>query len=417
MRVIYNGVDLFFIETFHFDFEPVYDDSGVDYLYTRVSFLGRALVNGQAEVVNPAGGRPPFGGQAPGPFMSYNFKDEVTLDNGNPVFRPAEAAVTGVPPAGLGVPPDPAPTVPNGTGVDARTPSPLREIVRAPNFPLLTHQTVRHRLSTPRKKLYVFSGPGMETGSPVPGTPDRPPVATSVVTLESPVRPAEGEADFLCDCKNGPLPRLLNVAQSLNDQTLVVDWGCETFISEAPLNGVAPNGALLSNRFRAVHTIADDGYTTISVQGRAVFRTDLIFNTPDTPLRSPDVDRAFCMLPIPQGFVRENVQVAGLADVTGIEYTFSDRQVSVNFPAGPFARAAKISALHRQGISSTSANLSGGIVNAANTVWGLKAQRNFARDQDDAGGDDGLKALARAIRRAARPRRKGRPAPPPEAGP
>jgi hypothetical protein len=403
MRVIYNGVDLFFLETQQFDWEPVYDPTGVDYLYTRVSFLGRALVNGQADVVNPAGGRPPFGGQTPGPFMSYRFDGDVDLSSGNPFFRPAQTPVDGVAPAGPGVPAGAAPTVPGATGVDARTPFPLRNIVRVANTPLLTHQTIRHRLTTPRKKLYVFNGPGMETGSPAVGSAGRPTPATSILTLESPAWGGDfGLPDYLCDCKNGPLPRLMNVAQSLNDLTLVVDWGCETFVDEAPLNNVVPNGALLSNRFSSTHTIGEDGYTRISVVGDAIFRTDLIFTTPDpsTPFRSPDVDRAFCMLPIPLGFVREQVDVTGMPDVTGIHYSFVDRQVPVNFTAGPYARAAKISVNHRQSVTAQSDILPSALAGYERFVGAL-SQRNFARMDAAKGGSD-ISKLADAIVAATR---------------
>lgn len=408
MRIIYRGVDLLVLETHQYDWEPVYDDTGTDYLYTRVSILVRAMVNGQAAVVDGiGGGLAPFAGaRPPGPFMSYDWDSGVTLGNGNPQFRPpsANAPVTGVPPGGGFVPPNPALTVPAGTGMSLKVPSTLRGIVRRPNAPVLTQAVVRHRLSTPRGKLYVFAGRGMESGVPGAGTSD-PPVAPAVLSLESPI------ADFPTDCKNGPLPKLFNVSAAVGDaNTLVVDWGCETFVNEAADNDVAPAGGLLSNRFSQTHLVGEDGYTTIATSGKAIFRTDVVFGTAATGFQSPDVQRAFCMLPIPLGFVRENVQVTALPDVTGIEYAFQDRQVSVNFPAGPFAKAAKISVHHRQAVSVNGGAL-GGVLNAYERILGLKAQKNFATERPGEGGSD-VKALAKQLAKIARRPRTVRWRPP-----
>jgi hypothetical protein len=408
MRVIYNGVDLLVLETHQFDWEPVYDDTGVDYLYTRVSILVRALVNGQADVVNvlglPSQGSPagPFTeGKVPGPFLSYDFRADAQLATPNPNFRTPQSSVPGVVPGGPGFPPNPAPTVPSGTGVAEQPRSSLREIVRRPNTPLLTHAVIRHRLTTPRGQLYVFSGPGMETGSPPPGAATPPRNARSVITLESPARtgPDPSDESYASDAKNGPLPKLFNVTAAVGDaKTLVVDWGCETFTIESGYNDVRTYGALLSNRFSQTHAVDKDGYTRLRTVGQAIFRTDTTFGTPSGTFRSPDVDRAFCMLPVPLGFVREDVVVTGLPDVTGIRYSFEDRQVSANFPSGPYAKAASINVNHRQAVVSQN-NFFAAALGGYERALNLMSQRNFANMDAEKGASD-IERLAEAIVKA-----------------
>lgn len=373
-RIIYNGIDLGVLETYAFDCEAVYDQSGVDYLYTRISIIVRAMVNGQVEVVEA--NQP-----ANGPFMSYSFtrRPRVVPDPpqlgrvGDPVVQTAMPPLPGGPNPGAGTN-----TTPPNAGVfdrGAKTARvPLRSVRRVANAPILTHQTIRHRLLTPRAQLYVFAGAGQEIGRPLPGTPN-PPVNLDLTILTSP------GGNLPTDCKNGPTPKVFNIQEALGDaNTFVVDWACETFIQEASLNNVY-GGALLSNRFAQTHAVDDDGYTTIATQGVAIFRTDFIYGmgagVNPVPTMNPDTQRPILFMPIPRGFVRGNIQVTGREDVTGVDYAYEDRQVRVNFVAGQFVRAAKVSAVHRQAMSG--GNITGGLLKSYERVLGLAANRNFAR--------------------------------------
>jgi hypothetical protein len=47
-RLIYNGVELSYIRTQSFEFNPVYDDAGVDYLWTEVNIQVEAIMSGTA---------------------------------------------------------------------------------------------------------------------------------------------------------------------------------------------------------------------------------------------------------------------------------------------------------------------------------------------------------------------------------
>lgn len=374
MRVIYNGIDLFFIETSAFDVEPVYDESGVDYLYSRVTIIGRAVINGQASVVD---------GAAPnGPPISYdfllnsldtgelgtNFGDMDDFLDGLGINTGARASPTPVAPTDG--------TVPPATGMREPVPNDFVRVIRTPNAPMLTHRVIRHRLSSPRGKLFIFAGAGMETGTPVAGTSD-PPVGTPGMPAQITIASPSGAAP--CDCRNGPFPKVLGIYQALGDATtLMCDWACETYINESALNGVDPAGILLSNRFSQTHQVDGAGYTTITTEGKAEFRTDLLHLLPE----SPDLSRPILFMPIMNGFVRKIDYVTALEDVTGIKYGYTDTQVPVNFVAGPFAGVASISAVHRQAITS-GADILNGALTTYERILGIQANQNFKNLHND----------------------------------
>lgn len=370
MRVLYSGIDLGVLETIFYAHDAVYDDTGTDYLYTRVAGRVKAQVNGQAQVM-------PFG-PGNGPFASYAF-------DGSPgaVGVPTERPNPSLPRVG-----NPLGVQPAGTGTLYTPRGALRRVVRTPNAPPLTVGVVRQRLCTPRGKLWVFAGPGAEAG--VAGANgDGQPGAVDQVMLESPA------GDGVVDCKNGPFGKSLSVTAALGDaNTLVVEFEFETFINESDVNGVAGASPLLSNRFSQTQMVDQAGYTTTFTGGVAVFRTDLLYRY----AQSPDQSRPLLFMPVPAGCVRESVEVKGRADVTGVEYGYRDRQVPVNFPAGPYARAASISALHRQAIS-TGGDIFGGVLAAYERVAGVRANKHIAEAEQAAA----QKAALTAAQKAARP--------------
>lgn len=409
MRVIYNGIDLMPLETHNFDWEAVYDEHGVDYLYTRVSMAIRAVVNGTSSVVPVANGPP----------VNYGFDRDRVLRVNAPTFRsPTPQA-----------PPNAANTLNADLGMDEQTRSTLRRIVLnpvsvfGPGFPNtneVTHEAIRHRLSTPRGQLYIFWGRGMETGIPVVGTPNPPGPQPFVARLflESPEPSGRGHRH--CDCKNGPFPKILSVPQVYGDaETMMLDWAVETFVNEANENDVRQSGqafageGLLSNRFAQTHTVDKEGYTTITTTGTAVFRTDFVFaSLADGDLKNPDARRPFLFMPIPFGFTREIDYVRGREDATGVEYSYRDTQVHANFVAGPFTKSASITIAHTQSIAIETDLIADGIA-AYERIVSIKANRKFAKpdpveaaEKAEAKGGGG-----RPVRRG-RPAR-GRPAPPP----
>lgn len=427
MRVVYYGIDMGVLETYAFDWEPVYDPTGSDYLYTRVLLVVRCIVNGQAEVLNATEGVP-FNGPpisyafedlvvpppktkkqtvpARGPLSGTRFsQDNSVITNGItiggqaipapvPVAIPAIKLPKGPAPATPGVPDSAAiriltpprritnVAIPGANvrdmnisptmGISARqpgTPMPeLRKIVRVPNMPALTHQAIRHRLSVPQQRLYVFAGPGQEIGKPKPGTNDEV-VPPAQVILQSPQ-----DSRSQTDCKNGPRPKMLGVHTALGDtNTMLVDWQIETFVNEAKLNRTSLVGALLSNRFSQTQAVKGDGYSVIGTAGTALFRTDFVYDG-----ESPDFKRPVLFMPIPQGFTRTIEYVTGRPDCVGVDYAYTDEQVSSNFVAGVYVNAASISAVHRQAIVG-----SGGVLTGALTTYervlNLMALKNWSK--------------------------------------
>lgn len=403
MRIIYNGVDMAVQDTYDYQMASVMDPTGTDYLYTKHTIVARCIVNGQAEVFNgrvvdgkffrngpfmtykrggSAGGgvvanSDGIGGQAVGPF---NTQRE------NPVKPTMEVltGATGGPRANIpGVT-----TSSSGGGVGQPGGASLFQISAAPSPPGTTVATIRHRLTTPRGKLYIgsggWSGAGatdfqiiLQSPAQVTGTPDE---NGNLV----------GGVEAICDCKNGPFAKVFSITQAFGDATtFLVDFAVETYINESVSNVSASGGAagqaknpvnaLLSNRFHQQQVVDETGHTTIHTEGLAIFRTDYLYGQrSDTDEINPDYLRPYLMLPIPQGFVRDNITVAGEPDVTGIRYSFTDRQVPVNFPLATQVRAASIHAVHRQAVVINQDILEGAL-SVYDRTLGTLVNQNFAQ--------------------------------------
>lgn len=399
MRIIYNGIDLYCQETYEYDMEAVFDDTGTDYLYTRHTIVARVIVNGQADVFY---GRQAANGEfyRNGPAITYTFASGTSGPVGGPVpgYVPpgppnesgTSAPLVGPAPDGYGTRPNPVQAInPSGNpfgntnrgqGLSAGVTNLLRAVVTTPIDPTTTIQTIRHRLTTPRGRLFIFSG-GWDGQQPAP------------VMLQS---PGDG---LRCDCKNGPMPRILRVHQVFGDaQTFLFDFAIETYINESVENLVYKSGPLLSNRFFQTHSLDDNSYTVITTEGIALFRTDFVYGQP----YSPDQQRPLLFLPIPQGFVRSVPEVTGLPDVTGVRYAFRDTQVPVNFVAGPYIKAAKISAVHRQAVVNN-ADILQGAMTTYERVLGIQANRSIARDRPTIRAGSNNRGIPRKVRAATPP--------------
>jgi hypothetical protein len=371
VQIYYNGISLGVIGDFRLNYEVVTDDSQTDLLYTRVTVGCTAIVNGQAEVREVAG-----------PPISY-------VDTGATDYRHPQAAAdanrpAGVPPPGAVDPFSPpfvGPFPPNTDGPNRQlgafrdvgseaaagggpanfvTPAPafaseLRRVevlAAAAGSEVTSHRLVRKRLTDPRGKLFVFNGTG----------------GTGELLLQSPA------FNRHCDCKNGPVPTHFEVVQSHGDTggTMIVQWGCVTYTHEQKRTDAAD--PLLSNRFSMTHVLDEDSFLRVGVEGVAVFDAGVLHAL----ARNPDQYRPNLLMPCPLGFVRENIKVEGLPDMTGVRYSFVDRQQHVNFPAGPFAGATRISAKHSQAVD-CSDDFVEGALNAAdrtlNRLWSVRAIR------------------------------------------
>ena len=356
MRVIYNGIDLMPVETLSINLEPVYDETGIDYLFSRLTASFRAIVAGEA-------------------FITYTFDDlvyEILSTDYTPpsIYRPASSTISASDPVKVDttVPGDTGRTIHPRLGVDAKPPDSRARIpVYHRNAATLTHQVIRHRLQTPRGKLFIFSGPGIDrvpeseytdksaptidglkgaekvfTLSPTSGIP-------VTVLVESP------EGDDLCDPKKGPFPNLLSIVGAEGDANLFfIEFSIETYLNEASLNNIDNYGILLSNRFVQNHSIDEHGYTRIITHGTAVYRSDWVYRY----RANPDKDRPVLFMPIPFGFKRHIDYVREIPNVDGVEYMYTDNQVPVHFAAGPYVGAADIEVKHRQAMIKNSSLMS-----------------------------------------------------------
>lgn len=389
MRVVYNGIDLMAIQTHLMSFESIYDDSQTDYLYTRFTGSFRAYVSPHLVSVGPA-------------VLSYGFKDSdypvdtfsyripgriidpwatsthLRNDYGNDPLTTNTLGDTSV------IGPS------QNAGINSGRGSPLRQIILTKNAPPLTLETIRHRLLTPRGKLYVFSGPNIEVPQNINLPTDRDPTtlrseigisdsvskvyraetgAVDPTTLTGSVRYLLLEAPekgAICDPNNGPKPISLNIHTVTGDANFfVIDYMIEAYLIEDQLNRKKPCGPIISNRFSQTHQVSQEGYTSIITEGRAIFRADQLYRE-DSRI-NPDIFRPFLMMPIPHMFERENIVVRALPNVVGIEYSYVDRQRPVNFPAGSYVNASVIQAVHTQSIV-TNADLAGSLIRLSDNL-------------------------------------------------
>lgn len=395
MEIIYGGVHLTMLTVDEFVGESVYDDSGVDYIYTRYLVRGSCVVNGQAEVRAVAGppvsyqrtggmatpgdiavdSRPPGLPAPPGP--NRRSQDVNLVRHADGVFySPTGAGVFGLaPPAGIYA---------RGNGTVNWF---AIEPVAAPTP--ITDAAIRRRLKTPRNHLFVFANDGN------PGAGE--------LLLRSPVA-----FDVHADARNGPTPRAWGFRRALGDgaDTLFCEFEVETCLTEVEETNYTATGPLLSNRWSATHRIDPTGIVRIDTVGKALFRTDWLYggSVPGSTgfSVSPDDFRINIFQRVPFGFVRESITARGLPDVTGIEYAYTDAMQPVHFPAGVFAGASRISAVHTQAIVSDDDILTGGaalfdkfVNRKLNTKWATDGTAPSGRDGDLA---SSLKDLAAALK-------------------
>jgi hypothetical protein len=145
--------------------------------------------------------------------------------------------------------------------------------------------------------------------------------------LASPTK-VPGVGPLVCDAKGGPQPLAFNVVQFFGvGRTLLCNFEIETWINDFKGEG---SPAILSNRWRVTHDIDELNYTTRTVAGRVVFRKDFISTPGFRGISYPDDFRARFNHPIPSGCKRDSVHVQQSADGTSVDYTFVDREQTLN---------------------------------------------------------------------------------------
>jgi hypothetical protein len=374
----YAGIHLSMCSIEEYSEEVVYDPSGTDYLFTRHRIVGKALVNGQSEVR-----------QIAGPPISYKKKPEDTRSVGEDRLAMMPAGVPGPPltetisvnlnlhqdgvfhsPFGEGVFGD---GPPGGVYARSNESQNYYVLVPEPNPVNLTWQNIRQRLELPRQALFVFEG----TARPDLGE----------LLLQSPTSLMDH-----CDAMNGPKPLFCEHVAAIGESgTHIIQFGIETYVNETQLLGVNnQTGPLLSNRFVSRHVTNEDQVTVIEVEGTAYFRTDGVYGGTGAEggsAFSPDTQRINLFLPVPFGFVRENITVEGLPGANGVRYSFSDRQQPVHFPAAPYHDATRVQAVHTQSIM-TDADLIHAGAQVFHSFTDRMLNTKWLRDSSGGGGGD-----------------------------
>lgn len=128
------------------------------------------------------------------------------------------------------------------------------------------------------------------------------------------------------DTDNGPDPiGPPTIVQIIGTKTWMIDFGIKFSINECGQDGVDPS-VLLSNRWDQAQVLDQQYYTAMRTSGRAIFRSDLLAKRQITA----DQLRDWLLLPVPNSFKREQLNVSQSQDGVAIRYEFTDLQKSVN---------------------------------------------------------------------------------------
>lgn len=260
------------------------------------------------------------------------------------------SAATARPGLGLGPPaPTAAPLLTSGGQPDPGPDS---------SWPVSTKEAIEHALSQPRQQLVVIA----KNSS-----------GQDYAALVSPaLRPDKSDGTtYSCDAMGGPFPKVISVRPRLADKTWLIDMQIETTLDRSELfRQTSSINALFSHRWVMGKRTDQDGYTTRTIKGRAVFRKDRL----DFLNASPDDYRSWLLHPCPLGFQRMFVDPVLVADGTALEYIVVDRQMAVTItPQWSALGVTRFEAfLTREqadrGIEQTVYDSVGGLANAAGGI-------------------------------------------------
>lgn len=175
-------------------------------------------------------------------------------------------------------------------------------------LPAVTARAIRHTLLQARRTLTLHVG--------------------NTETLISPPRTdwfQAGSPQYTVDSNNGPVPLGCVVTSIHGTKTFLVDFAIQTDINECQQATNLP-ATLISHRWTMSHSVDPDYYTTRTIKGRAIFRSDILRQRN----LQPDDFRSFLFHPIPNGFRRDGIQV--VADPAGnvLEYIVTDRELGLH---------------------------------------------------------------------------------------
>jgi hypothetical protein len=141
--------------------------------------------------------------------------------------------------------------------------------------------------------------------------------------------PAQGET---VDLKNGPFPRGIHITEMSGTETYKLNGTWETYIRECPSSQAGGSGNasslpnVLSNRWSMAVTIDQNMLSRREVNGKLVLRANASVN--------PDDYRNTALVPLLQGFIRQNQRYVVSEDGLSLLYSFVDQEVFNMPPIG-----------------------------------------------------------------------------------
>lgn len=200
-------------------------------------------------------------------------------------------------------PPFPSPSLPGLTGSlysPGLTVTPTRRQRLAPGS---TFEAIRNVLEQPRRQLWLEAGGHVILYSPSPG--------------------------LNMDADNGPKCIGFEIVQWLGSKSAVVDLSYQTTQYDAHLYTTTPS-VLIETEQEASEHIDQDGYSTVTIRGRALFdasRLDQI-NRLAAAGRVPDDFRRYLFIPPSDGMKRVSLDVHAPSDGRSLEWTIVDREMA-----------------------------------------------------------------------------------------
>lgn len=180
--------------------------------------------------------------------------------------------------------------------------------------------SLRHRLLEPRKRLKV--------------------VINDRVGLELPLQ-KEANVWYRTDANNGPHPIAANVQAIQGTKTAIVFFDIEAY---EPFKCPDKTASVLSHRWDMTHEFSGpEYYTSRTITGHAVFRTDLLLDANNVP----DDFRNRLAHPVAANFMRQQVRVRQNSEGNAVDYTIVDVEQPLNLGLGSAVK--KIEGMYERG--------------------------------------------------------------------
>lgn len=162
--------------------------------------------------------------------------------------------------------------------------------------------------------------------------------------------PAQG---YTTDANNGPLPVSCDIIKIGGQKSVIVDYTVMTDINECGLttNGSIPS-ALLSHRWTMSERIDQDFFSTRTINGHAIFRSDRM----QAIGADPDDYRAYLAHYVPPNFKRDDISIEVSEDGQELHYVLVDREKAFNLDPSLLAlNVTRIEGTYTKGFTKQSA--------------------------------------------------------------